>query len=312
MKAIAGSTLESVIRNAYYAFYFLQSLVGLKKPLLGGIKLTHHCNLRCAACPFWKKSALSLSFSQACAAMRTLYRAGVRIVILEGGEPFIWKDGKTNLSDIVQEARKLFFCVGITTNGTFPIESAADIVWVSIDGLKGTHDRLRSGSFDNAIASIEASTHPRIFAHITINSKNHAEIPELVRFLAPKVAGITVQFHYPYERAGDSLFLAGDARRAVCEKLIALKREGLPLANTYACLKALQNNKWRCRPWMIASVEPDGSITYGCYLKNRAEISCEQCGFSAHTEISLAYGGVLESIRLGNAIFRRTIQKDHV
>jgi hypothetical protein len=40
---------------------------------------------------------------------------------------------------------------------------------------------------------------------------------------------------------------------------------------------------------MIASVDPSGSLTQGCYVKNRGEIACEQCGFSAHTEISLAY-----------------------
>jgi hypothetical protein len=54
---------------------------------------------------------------------------------------------------------------------------------------------------------------------------------------------------------------------------------------------------------MIASVDPDGKITHGCYVQNRGEISCERCGFSAHTEISLAYGGVIESILVGSKIF---------
>jgi hypothetical protein len=53
---------------------------------------------------------------------------------------------------------------------------------------------------------------------------------------------------------------------------------------------------------MIASVGPDGKITQGCYVKNRGEISCERCGFSAHTEISLAYSGVIGSLRAGNRI----------
>ena len=54
---------------------------------------------------------------------------------------------------------------------------------------------------------------------------------------------------------------------------------------------------------MIASVDPGGDVTQGCYLQNRGRISCERCGFFAHTEISLAYGGVAESILVGNDIF---------
>jgi MoaA/NifB/PqqE/SkfB family radical SAM enzyme len=240
--------------------------------------------------------------------MRRLHNDGVRLLILEGGEPFVWRDEAHGLSDIVAVARKLFFSVGVTTNGTFPLETEADIVWVSIDGLKRTHDRLRGGSFDTAVTHIENSKHPRVFAHVTINSINAVEIPALIRFLAPRVKGITIQFHYPYEGDGDRLFLPLGSRRKVLDEIIALKREGLPLANTYACLKALRENRWRCRPWMIASVDPDGTITYGCYLKNRAVIACEKCGFSAHTEISLAYGGGFESMRLGNRVFRRAAE----
>jgi len=54
---------------------------------------------------------------------------------------------------------------------------------------------------------------------------------------------------------------------------------------------------------MIDSVGPDGKITQDCCVKNRGEISCERCGFSAHTELSLAYSGVIEAMRIGDKIF---------
>ena len=301
----------------YFFSYYLQSHLH-KKPLLGGMKLTHNCNLSCIHCPFWKREKDSLSFSQAVSALKTLYQWGVRIIIIEGGEPFLWKDGEYDLKDIVAEAKELFFSVGVTTNGTFPIEINSDIVWVSIDGLKTTHNRIRSDSFERVIANIKASSHPRIYAHITINSLNWKEIPELVEFLssilwvgksgfakrrATIVKGITIQFHYPYEGEEDDLFLPFSKRRLVLDNLIRMKKDGFPLANSYACLSALKDNRWKCYPWMIASVEPDGNITHGCYVKNRGEVACQKCGFSAHTEISLAYSGVLESIRSGYKIF---------
>jgi hypothetical protein len=54
---------------------------------------------------------------------------------------------------------------------------------------------------------------------------------------------------------------------------------------------------------MIASVDPSGRLTHGCYVKNRGDIACDQCGFSAHTEISLAYGWRLGPIWTGREIF---------
>jgi MoaA/NifB/PqqE/SkfB family radical SAM enzyme len=297
----------------YLLSYYLSCVVGIKKPLLGGIKLTHDCNLTCIPCPFWERENTSLSFPQAVSSLQTLYNWGVRIIIIEGGEPFLWKDGNYNLGDIVNEAKKLFFSVGITTNGTFPIDVNSDNIWVSIDGMKKTHDQIRGKSFEKIMKNIEASSHPRIYTHITINSINWKEIPELVEFLSPKVKGITIQFHYPYEEIDEELFLPFDKRKAVLDDLIKLKRQGLPLANSYSCLKALRDNRWKCRSWMIASVDPDGKMIHGCYVKERGKISCERCGFSAHTEISLAYSGVPDSILVGNKIFhyfRRT--KNHV
>jgi MoaA/NifB/PqqE/SkfB family radical SAM enzyme len=291
------------MRYGYLFSYYVGSLVGKKKPLLGSLKLTHACNLTCVHCPFWKRENVSLSFSQAASSLRALHNRGVRILIIEGGEPFLWKDATRSLRDVVEEARRLFFCVGVTTNGTFPIEIDSDIVWVSIDGLRDTHDRIRGRSFDRIMDNIRTSAHPRLFAHITINSLNWEEVPELVEFLAPKVKGVTVQFHYPFDEVDDDLFLPPDRRRAVLDGLVRLKRQGLPLADSYACLRALKENRWKCRPWMIASVDPNGKLTHGCYVRGRGVVSCERCGFSAHTEISLAYGGALGPILTGKRIF---------
>jgi len=292
-----------VRRCGYLLLRRLASLLGQRKPLLGGIKLTHRCNLACRHCPFRARKTSSLSFQQVLSSLRTLYEWGVRMVILEGGEPFLWRDGEHDLSSVVAEARKLFFSVGVTTNGTFPIEVDSDVVWVSIDGLKETHDRIRGQSFERIMANIESSPHPRIYAHVTINSLNWTEVPELVEFLSRMVKGITIQFHYPFREVEEQLFLPFPERRKVLDDLIRMKGQGLPLADSYACLKALKDNRWRCRPWLIASVDPDGKLTHGCYLKGRGEISCQRCGFSAHTEISLAYNGVIESILVGIRTF---------
>ena len=61
----------------YLLTYYLDSLRGRKKPLLGSLKLTHDCNLACAQCPFRKREMPSLSFSQARAAMQALHSGDI-------------------------------------------------------------------------------------------------------------------------------------------------------------------------------------------------------------------------------------------
>lgn len=288
----------------FLAYYTKNCFLNKRDPILAGFKLTNRCNLACIHCPFWKRSATPmLTFRQVEALLMDLRSRGIRILILEGGEPFLWKDGSYTIHDVVDRARSIFYSVGITTNGTFPLSINTNTVWVSIDGLRETHNRIRDNSFDKAISNIQSSHHPNVYANITINRINHEEIPELVRFLEGKVRGITIQFHYPYEK-DDSLTLPFQERRRVLDKLIDLKKGGYPIADSNRCLEALKDNAWRCQDWMLANVEPDGTVNMGCYVRGRGDIQCKWCGFAAHTEISLAYRWHIPAILAGRRIFR--------
>ena len=122
-------------------------------PLLASFKLTYRCNLRCAPCPYHRREDASrahIRWETATAALDALHRAGCRIVVFEGGEPLLWSDGTRTFSDLVRYARERFLCTAATTNGTLPLDVPVDVLWVSLDGTKETHDRLRSGSFDRA------------------------------------------------------------------------------------------------------------------------------------------------------------------
>jgi MoaA/NifB/PqqE/SkfB family radical SAM enzyme len=288
----------------FFTYYVRCRFLNKKRPILAGFKITGRCNLSCIHCPFWKRPApVPLTFNQVKELLLGLYRAGIRILIIEGGEPFLWKDGQHTIHDVVGTARSLFLSVGITTNGTFPLQVNANTIWVSIDGLRDTHDRIRDNSFDTVVKNIDNSRHPNIFANITINSINAAEIPDLVKFLKGKIKGITIQFHYPYDN-DNALTLSFDERIDVLDRLIELKQEGYPIADSYRALEALKHNSWNCRDWMLANVDPDGTVNLGCYVRGRGDIQCARCGFAAHTEISLAYRWHVPSILAGRKIFR--------
>lgn len=244
-----------------------------------------------------------LTWEQAVNTLDQLKTRGSRLLVFEGGEPLLWKGGGRTINDLVMEAKKRFLAVGMTTNGTLPLDVPTDILWVSLDGLRETHNRLRGADiFDRVVENIRKSRHPRLLAHITINNQNAGEIPQLVEFLVPYVRGVTVQFYYPYNRR-DELFLDFDRRAALLEQLIAMKKSGLPILNSTAAMRAMKQNHWKCVDWLVDSANPDGTISQGCYLRGRDDIDCARCGFSPHTEISLAWQGCLPAIRAGNRIF---------
>jgi len=289
----------------YFVRHNLACRLGNKRaPLLAGFKVTHRCNLRCRACPFWRRQTEDIPFDRAVDVMDRLFEAGARLLIFEGGEPFLWQDGNRSLNDLVLEAKKRFFSVGITTNGTLPLETPADIVWVSIDGLRETHNLNRGLTFDKVMDHIRTSTHDKILANITISRLNVDELPELVPFLSdiPQIKGITIQFYYPYNDSED-LSISQTQRVQALDQLIRQKRAGYAILDSIAVLEALKDNSWECHDWLIADAEPDGAINLGCYLKNRADIDCRQCGFAAHAELSLAFDGNLSAINTGRMVF---------
>ncbi len=296
--------------NVPWPIHFLRAYCekrfhGIEKPLLAGFKLTHRCNLKCAHCPFWRAPSPDMPFDTVIESMDRLHGLGVRLVIFEGGEPLLWRDGPSGIGDVLAEAKKRFYSVGVTTNGTIPFEGLdADAVWVSLDGLRETNDAVRGTTFDRAMANIAAAAGRNVLVNVTINRLNCLEVPGLVRSLKGAARGVTVQFHYPYGRGEEDLSVTREQRIRVLEELISLKASGFPVAVSRRCLEALKENTWACRDFLLANVEPDGSINLGCYVKNRGHRDCRACGFAAHTEISLAFDLNLESILAGWRMFR--------
>ena len=273
-------------------FYVQRKVLGRNIPLLARFKLTYRCNLYCLACPFHARAVNDhspITWSGAIEALDALKRRGTRIVVFEGGEPFLWRDGDHDLHDLVMVAKKRFLRVAVTTNGTFPLNVPADVIWVSIDGMNGTHDLLRSGSFDRVWANLKTATHPRVMVHFTMNRLNWRELDQLMEKLknVPAVRGLTVQLFYPYDQGESPLALSTDERRMSLENVIRLKKS-YPIINSRGCLKAMIMNDWRCHDDVLINVDPDRTLTQGCYVKSRGRVNCRDCGFTPVAEASAA------------------------
>ncbi len=278
-------------------------------PLVASFKLTYRCNLRCAACPFHQRAAEEgshMSWETACRSLEELHRMGCRFVIFEGGEPLLWQDADHDFSDLVGFAKKRFLSTGATTNGTYDLNVPTDVLWVSIDGVRERHNRLRSNSFDKIFSNIANSRHNRLHIHFTVNLENLEDIGRLPEIFAayPQVRGITFQFFYPYEQGEDDLLLNENERRQAVGQILKLKdSRALNVLNSSGCLKAMVQNSWHCHDWMLANVDPDGRLSTGCYVKGRGAVRCEHCGFTPVAEASRAYDLRPGSIMAGWKIF---------
>ena len=293
------------------AAYFLRARIFRQHlPLLASFKLTYRCNLACQACPYHLRAGedrAHMSWERACQSLEHLQRKGCRIVVFEGGEPLLWRDGGHDFNALAALARRLFLRTAATTNGTLALDVPTDVLWVSMDGDRATHDALRSGSFGRIMDNLKASPHPRLLIHYTINSLNIDDMDPLALTVAalPQVKGLTFQLFYPYHRGEADLSLSPAQRRRAMEEALRLKREGLPVLNSRRVLTSMIANTWRCHAWALANVDPDGTISQGCYVDTRGTIDCSMCGFTPVAEASEALDLHPASILAGWRIFIR-------
>ena len=292
-------------------FFVERKFLGHRIPLLASFKITYRCNLACRACPFHLRTGVEnghMSWDEAIRALESLHRLGTRVVVFEGGEPLLWRDGPYRFHDLVSYARRRFLRVAVTTNGTLPLDVPAHTIWVSLDGMKEAHDALRGDSFDRVYNSLKTTRHPRVFIHCTLNRKNWQDVEPLAKWVRgiPGIKGMTVQFFYPYNQGEDNLALSPNERRTAIEKLLDLKKQGYSILNSAGRLRAMKDNRWRCHDDVLVNVDPDGTITKGCYVKNRGGINCDACGFTPVAEASGALDFLPESLYAGWCLFLKT------
>ena len=291
-------------------FFLARKVLGQKPPLIASFKLTYRCNLACRGCPFHLRAGnekAHMGWDEAVQTLAVLKKCGTRIVVFEGGEPLLWRDGAHDFPELVARAKKLFCRVGVTTNGTLPLDVPTDILWVSLDGLEKTHNRLRSGSFDRAWNNLRVTKHPKVFIHFTMNRENWRELEELLERLREitSIRGTTLQLFYPYGQGEEALSLSPAERREALEKAVRLKKN-YTILNSRSSLKAMIENTWHCHDDILINVDPGGAITRGCYAKSRGAINCRDCGFTPVTEASGALDLYPSSLFAGWRIFLQT------
>ena len=257
-----------------------------------GHKLTYNCNLRCRMCPFWKRSNTDLGLEKEKAILKQIHDSGVFGIAFEGGEPLL----RSDLVSILAFSRSLPLHTSLITNGTL-LESRIDeiapyidgAIYVSLDGLEKTHDTIRgvSGCFRKAIKGIIASRE-KVFVTIntTIMTENLHEIEDMVKLAEELHAGISIAVAHEYYNADASTPAANEIAK-IAKELIEMKKKGYPLVNSVNYFRIMAKEKnWKCRPWSVINVDPNGNLVLPCYVHNDYATSVSVLETNIKTAIS--------------------------
>jgi Fe-coproporphyrin III synthase len=259
-------------------------LLNERRPLICGLVVHNRCNLKCLHCRITERPEESLSFEMLRRMLDSFYNKGGRTIYFEGGEPFLWQDREYKLEDAVKYAKKKgFLATVVYTNGTFPLETSADTVFISLDGLKKTNDLLRGNVFERIMQNINESDHPSLYINFTINNINKNEIADFCDFIndIKKIKGIFFYFHTPYY-GHDELFINKNERKEILTTLLENKGK-YKILNSGAGLKSAIRNDWK-RPLNICEIY-EGSKTYLCCRFPGNKDLCNDCGYLSYAEI---------------------------
>jgi len=256
-------------------------------PFVLGLVTNDTCNLHCRHCRVANIYHERMRYEEIGGHLERFYRRGARFVYLEGGEPYLWRDGERRLPDVVRLAREVgYLRVHVYTNGTFPLDPAPDFTWVSIDGLGETFRSIRGIEVERVLENVRGFA-GRFGVVFVVNTLNYREIRAFLEFIRAELPRGRVMFffHTPYYGVDDLLPSPAQKAEAI-ETILQCKRERLPVLNSRAGLRALGHGRYPhpTRLWYVV----DRTGEYPCCRAYGHPEVCEQCGYATCAEIVLS------------------------
>lgn len=137
--------------------------------------ITDRCNLKCKHCYQAGNTNHSdeIPLSVWEQRLSSLYKSGIRAVVLVGGEPSL-------RPDILKLANETFPLIAVITNGVKKIdEEFKHPIFISMDGGQETNDSIRGkGTFARIMENYSGDT--RVYINITLMKENYRELEAVV------------------------------------------------------------------------------------------------------------------------------------
>ena len=277
------------------------------RPLLFSYYVTHRCELNCAYCSdgdgkrFKEERIPELSTPQACRLISTLSREADTLDVT-GGEPMLRED----LGEILAHARGAGMRTVLNTKG-IGLEDRPDlldhvsVLALSVDSLDAgrlaemigrgaaTAERIL-GALDFALARRPrpAAGPPRrahrpqagfrLVLSAVASPANLGDVSRVAAFATERGLG----FHLSPQIVGTEVNpeLRGNAAyEALVEEVLRLKRRRRGILGVPQYFRGIRRfSPFRCHPFLMPVVRPDGRLYYPCLESKRAEISLLEAG----------------------------------
>ncbi|MBQ9030272.1 MAG: radical SAM protein [Parasporobacterium sp.] len=299
----------------YLPLWFVRNVIFRKHgPLQTVLFITDYCNLKCRHCfEMGHACTMQKSYRQIESELRDCYRMGSRFVDFEGGEPTLWRqnagedtpqkgvDGwkdsagreQLNINDLILLAKKIgFYSCTVTTNAQKDFSWVnADLIWMSLDGYRQTHDQIRGqGAFEkldqNARIFAEMQQRRRqlkehvctLGCNMAVNRINAGSVRDTLEYVKNSlyIESIAVNFHTPYPGTED-LMLPDPDRARIIDEVISLKKQHYPIQNSISGLKTMKRRGFKKDCWISNFILTDGTWFRACPGETLG--ICDDCGF---------------------------------
>ena len=222
-------------------------LLGRNRPVNVMVSVTDRCCSRCNYCQIPEQGRPDLTTEQWKDIFRQMSEAGTRRVGIWGGEPLMRND----ITELCAYARTLGMYVSLDSNGYLipskpEILNNIDHLVLAYDGPEKAHDANReAGSHEKAVKALEtASGKVRLWSITVLTRHNMHHIDHIIETALKYGFQTTFQtLHHNEKLSGDTsgMMPSNDEYTEVYKKLLELKSNGAPIANSTRYLKSLMN-----------------------------------------------------------------------
>ncbi|MCP4605817.1 MAG: radical SAM protein [Proteobacteria bacterium] len=252
----------------------LAAILGSRRPVILYHKPTASCDCRCRFCDVWiNQQAVDdvLPVEEGLRLIDQAERADMSMYVAWGGEPLLAEA----LPNWLRRAWDYGMRTVVCTSGSRLTERAAEIgpvterLLLSVDGVGQKHDRLRGrpGLFAKMVAGLNEykkyGHEVIIWSHI--NRDNSDQIEEILRLAKEHKIGVEFFPTARIEGFNEKIILSGTELKDVFARIMAAKRRGWPVLNTFYTLQLMGSNRpFVCNtPQLSVQVAADGNV-YAC------------------------------------------------
>jgi MoaA/NifB/PqqE/SkfB family radical SAM enzyme len=198
---------------------FKRNLFGIK--YFAEVDVTDNCNLRCKHCyHFHGKNEFNfkeIEIEEWEKRFKELYMAGIRFIVLVGGEPALRKD-------VLKLADSIFPQIYVITNGMIKIEKEFNhLLFLSMEGTQERNDAIRgSGVFSRVISNYSGDS--RVVINITLTKDNYKELEDVVKIAKENnFRGVVCNIYTPVIGKDTPLFVSRGDRQLIINELKRVK-----------------------------------------------------------------------------------------